>query len=56
VDAVIHYAQSFCYRQIEDLIIRREIKLPILTLEGDKPGRMDARTRMRVDAFLDMLR
>ncbi|ABB15137.1 2-hydroxyacyl-CoA dehydratase family protein [Carboxydothermus hydrogenoformans] len=56
VDAVIHYAQSFCYRQIEDLIIRREIKLPVLTLEGDKPGRMDARTRMRVDAFLDMLR
>jgi len=55
VDAVIHYAQSFCYRQIEDLIIRREIDLPLLTLEGDKPGRMDARTRMRVDAFLDMI-
>lgn len=56
VDGVIHYAQSFCYRQIEDLIIRKKLKLPILTLEGDKPNKLDARTRMRVDAFLDILR
>ncbi|GAB6158330.1 2-hydroxyacyl-CoA dehydratase family protein [Desulfotomaculum varum] len=56
VDGVIHYAQSFCYRQIEDLIIRQKLKYPILTLEGDKPNKLDARTRMRLDAFLDMLR
>ncbi|GAB6179784.1 2-hydroxyacyl-CoA dehydratase family protein [Desulfotomaculum defluvii] len=56
VDGVIHYAQSFCYRQIEDLIVRKKLKYPILTLEGDKPNKLDARTRMRLDAFLDMLR
>lgn len=56
LDGIIHYAQSFCYRQIEDLIIRREIELPIITLEGDKPGKLDARTKMRLDAFLEMLR
>jgi benzoyl-CoA reductase/2-hydroxyglutaryl-CoA dehydratase subunit BcrC/BadD/HgdB len=56
VDGVIHYAQSFCYRQIEDLIIRKKLKYPILTMEGDKPNKLDARTRMRLDAFLDMLR
>ncbi|SHE50303.1 2-hydroxyacyl-CoA dehydratase family protein [Desulforamulus putei] len=56
VDGVIHYAQSFCYRQIEDLIVRQKLKYPILTLEGDKPSKLDARTRMRLDAFLDMLR
>lgn len=56
VDGVIHYAQSFCYRQIEDLIIRQKLKYPILTLEGDKPNKLDARTRMRLDAFLDILR
>ncbi|MHB1043890.1 MAG: 2-hydroxyacyl-CoA dehydratase family protein [Eubacteriales bacterium] len=55
LDGVIHYAQSFCFRQIEDLIIREKLKLPVLTLEGDKPSRLDARTRMRLDAFLDML-
>ncbi|OPY57623.1 MAG: 2-hydroxyglutaryl-CoA dehydratase, D-component [Pelotomaculum sp. PtaU1.Bin035] len=56
LDGVIHYAQSFCFRQIEDLIVREKLDLPLLTLEGDKPNRLDARTKMRLDAFLDMLR
>ncbi|MCL6634888.1 MAG: 2-hydroxyacyl-CoA dehydratase [Peptococcaceae bacterium] len=56
LDGIIHYAQSFCFRQIEDLIIREKLDLPVLTLEGDKPSRLDARTRMRLDVFLDMLR
>ncbi|BAF58969.1 MAG: 2-hydroxyacyl-CoA dehydratase [Pelotomaculum sp.] len=56
LDGIIHYAQSFCFRQIEDLIIRQKLGLPVLTLEGDKPSRLDARTRMRLDVFLDMLR
>ncbi|TEB07416.1 2-hydroxyglutaryl-CoA dehydratase, D-component [Pelotomaculum schinkii] len=56
LDGIIHYAQSFCFRQIEDLIIRQKLDLPVLTLEGDKPTRLDARTRLRLDVFLDMLR
>ncbi|MEG6614950.1 2-hydroxyacyl-CoA dehydratase [Peptococcaceae bacterium 1198_IL3148] len=56
LDGVISYAQSFCYRQIEDLIIRQKIDVPILTLEGDKPNKLDARTKMRLDSFLEMLR
>lgn len=56
LDGIIHYAQSFCFRQIEDLIIRQKLDLPVLTLEGDKPSRLDARTKMRLDVFLDMLR
>jgi benzoyl-CoA reductase/2-hydroxyglutaryl-CoA dehydratase subunit BcrC/BadD/HgdB len=56
LDGIIHYAQSFCFRQIEDLIIRQKLNLPVLTLEGDKPARLDARTRLRLDVFLDMLR
>ena len=56
LDGIIHYAQSFCYRQIEDLIVRRKLELPLLTLEGDKPNRLDARTKMRLEVFLDMLR
>ncbi|MGB9802262.1 2-hydroxyacyl-CoA dehydratase family protein [Desulfofundulus sp.] len=55
VHGVIHYAQSFCFRQIEDLIVRQRLKLPVLTLEGDRPNRLDARTRMRLDAFIEML-
>lgn len=55
VDGVIHYVQSFCFRQIEDMIVRRSIPLPILTLEGDKPGPLDARTRIRIESFLELV-
>lgn len=56
IDGIIHYTQSFCFRQIEDIILRKQVKVPILTLEGDRPGPLDARSRMRIDSFVDMLR
>lgn len=56
IRGVIHYAQSFCYRQIQDLIIRRKLEVPILTIEGDRPLHLDARTKMRIDAFVEMLK
>lgn len=55
VDGVIHYVQSFCFRQIEDMVLRKSISLPILTLEGDKPSPIDARTKIRVEGFLELL-
>ena len=57
IDGVIHYVQSFCFRQIEDLIVRRRLRhLPILTLEGDRPGPLDARTRIRLEGFMEMIK
>jgi benzoyl-CoA reductase/2-hydroxyglutaryl-CoA dehydratase subunit BcrC/BadD/HgdB len=56
VDGVIHYTQSFCFRQIEDLIFRKKLSLPILTLEGDQPGPLDGRPKLRIGAFIEMLR
>lgn len=55
VDGIIHYVQSFCFRQIEDMIVRQSLSLPILTLEGDKPGPLDARSRIRIESFLELL-
>jgi benzoyl-CoA reductase/2-hydroxyglutaryl-CoA dehydratase subunit BcrC/BadD/HgdB len=55
VEGLIHYAQSFCFRQIEDLLIKRALDLPVLTLEGDRPGPVDARTRIRLEAFIESL-
>jgi benzoyl-CoA reductase/2-hydroxyglutaryl-CoA dehydratase subunit BcrC/BadD/HgdB len=55
VDAVIHYVQSFCFRQIEDMVLRKALSHPILTLEGDKPSEIDARTKIRIEGFLEML-
>lgn len=56
LDGIIHYAQSFCYRQIQDIIIRRKIDVPVLTIEGDRPIHLDARTKMRIDSFVEMLK
>ncbi|WP_088536891.1 2-hydroxyacyl-CoA dehydratase [Geobacter sp. DSM 9736] len=55
VDGVIHYVQSFCFRQIEDMIIRAKLPFPVLTLEGDKPSPLDARSKIRIEGFIEML-
>ncbi len=55
IDGVIHYVQSFCFRQMEDLILRKELGVPVLTLEGDRPMALDARTKTRVESFIEML-
>lgn len=56
IDGIIHYTQSFCFRQIEDIIVREKLDVPVLTLEGDNPAKLDARSKMRIDAFLEMLK
>ena len=55
LDGLIHYVQSFCFRQMHDRIIRERLHLPILTLECDRPGPMDGRSRTRIEAFLEMI-
>ncbi|MEW6356576.1 MAG: 2-hydroxyacyl-CoA dehydratase [Planctomycetota bacterium] len=56
IDAVIHYVQSFCFRQVQDRIVRERLRLPVLTLEFDRPGPLDGRAMTRIEAFLEMLR
>lgn len=55
IHGIVHYVQSFCHRQIEDLIIRKRVPVPVLTLEGENPGAVDERTRIRLQAFVEML-
>lgn len=55
VHGVIHYVQSFCHRLIQDPLIRERLPLPVLTLEGDRPGPVDMRSETRIEAFLEML-
>jgi len=52
---IVHYVQSFCFRQIEDILLRGEVGVPVLTLEGESPGSVDERTRIRIQAFVEML-
>lgn len=55
LDGLIHYTQTFCFRQMQDLALRQGLVLPLLTLEGDRVGSLDARTRLRLEAFLEVL-
>ena len=55
LDGIIHYVQSFCHRRIHDRLLRERLKLPILTLEGDKPGPVDKRSLTRLEAFWEIL-
>ncbi len=56
IDGIIHYVQAFCFRQIEDIIIRKTLNIPVLTIEGNRPAKLDLKTQMRLEAFLDIVR
>jgi benzoyl-CoA reductase/2-hydroxyglutaryl-CoA dehydratase subunit BcrC/BadD/HgdB len=53
---LVHYTQSFCFRQMFDQTLRERLGVPVLTIEGDRPTPLDSRTRMRLEAFVDVLR
>lgn len=55
IDGIIHYTQAFCYRAIEDIIMKKRLNVPVLNIEGDKLNALDARTKLRIEAFVDML-
>ena len=55
IGGLVHYVQSFCFRQVEDVILRELVPMPILTLEVDRPGPLEARLRTRIEAFMEML-
>ncbi|MCX5799265.1 MAG: 2-hydroxyacyl-CoA dehydratase [Proteobacteria bacterium] len=56
IQGIIHYVQAFCFRAIEDVILRETLKVPVVTIEGDLPKTLDARTKLRIEAFVEMLR
>ncbi|MDR5587060.1 2-hydroxyacyl-CoA dehydratase family protein [Clostridium aquiflavi] len=55
LDGIIHYTQAFCHRAVEDIVLKKQLDIPILNIEGDKLNTLDARTKLRLEAFLDML-
>ncbi len=56
IDGIIHYVQSFCFRSIEDTIFKKELHVPVITIEGDRPQKLDERTKIRLESFIDMLK
>ena len=37
------------------MVLRANIDLPILTVEGDIPAEVDNRTKIRLESFVEML-
>ena len=54
VQGLVHYVQSFCYRGIQDILVRRAVPVPVLTLEGERPGPLSAQQRLRLETFVEM--
>jgi benzoyl-CoA reductase/2-hydroxyglutaryl-CoA dehydratase subunit BcrC/BadD/HgdB len=54
IEAVISYTQSFCHLQIDNILLKKHIDLPFLTLEGDQPEDIDPRTLLRLESFFEV--
>ncbi len=55
VDGVIHYTQYACHHILEDELFRERLNLPLLTVQGDTPGSVSQQTRLRLEAFSELL-
>ncbi len=55
LDGVVHYVQSFCHRNLEDVVFRGLIDLPMLTVECDCPGTLGGTARARLENFIQVL-
>lgn len=54
IDAILSYTQSFCHLQIDNILLKRQLKLPFLNLEGDQPEEIDSRTLLRLESFFEI--
>ncbi|MDD5748663.1 MAG: 2-hydroxyacyl-CoA dehydratase family protein [Actinomycetota bacterium] len=55
IDGIIHYVQSFCHRNLEDVIFSRKLEKPMLTVECDCPGELGASALSRIESFIQVL-
>lgn len=55
IDGILSYTQSFCHRQLDHILLKKHIKVPMLQLEGDQPGDLDERSKIRIESFIEML-
>lgn len=55
VDGVIHYTQFACHHMLEDEVMRSKLDYPILTIQGDLPGKTPEQVKLRLEAFREAL-
>ncbi len=53
VDRVVYYQQAFCHHNLETRrVLAALVPLPVLTVEGDLPGMLTQRDRLRIETFV----
>ncbi|MBU4173375.1 MAG: 2-hydroxyacyl-CoA dehydratase [Actinobacteria bacterium] len=55
LDGLVHYVQSFCHRNLEDVVFSRMLARPVLTVECDCPGGIGAQAAARLENFIQVL-
>ncbi len=55
IDGIIHYTQFACHHMLEDEVMRAELDYPILTIQGDLPGKTPEQVKLRLEAFRETL-
>lgn len=55
IDGLVHYVQSFCHRNIEDVIFAKALEPPMLTVECDCHGDLSAPVMNRLENFVNVL-
>lgn len=55
IDGIIHYTQFACHHTLEDEVMRQKLDYPILTLQGDMPGKTPEQIKLRLEAFREMI-
>jgi benzoyl-CoA reductase/2-hydroxyglutaryl-CoA dehydratase subunit BcrC/BadD/HgdB len=55
LDGIVHYVQSFCHRQVQDILLRKHLNVPVLTIEADSPSTLDERSKIRLESFVEMI-
>jgi benzoyl-CoA reductase/2-hydroxyglutaryl-CoA dehydratase subunit BcrC/BadD/HgdB len=55
LDGIIHYTQFACHHLLEDDILKKNLKYPFLTIQGDLPGKTSRQAKLRLEAFSEML-
>jgi len=55
-DGILLFSNSAPAQQIGEMLIRQQLRYPLLTLFNQRPGELDAANRMKLEGFLDTLR
>ena len=55
VDGIIHYTQYACHHILEDELFRERFDCPLLTIQGDTPGPVSEQTKLRLEAFAEII-